>query len=40
MAPSIDDEKKAAAHLAKVNSIRHKIGLPPLSKIGTRVQSP
>ena len=34
MAPSIDDEKKAAAHLAKVNSIRHKIGLLPLSKIG------
>ena len=34
MAPSIEDEEKAAAHLTKVNSIRQKIGLPPLSKIG------
>ena len=39
MAPSIEDEEKAAAHLAKVNSIRQKIGSPPLSKIGVAAPS-
>ena len=34
MATSSDAVMKAAAHLAKVNSIRNKIGLPSLEKIG------
>ena len=39
MAPSIEDEEKAAAHLEKVNSIRQKNGLPPLCKIGVAAPS-